>query len=256
MKPERLEELLWRRFDGCIDPADRKALDTWLAADPSARRLEAEIQTLVRGLASLPPVIPPAVLRKRIDRALSTCRAPGGRRTPQEGHRPVRSRLQSWLLPLAAGLVLGAVVVQLLSVGQGSTPEPKWLGGLMQTAPSDRNGDGLAIDLVGLQGSLHALRRGPSVSVTIDLWASVEVELIAEQSDALVSVRGLRSDLGRVTDVRTDAGRCTVHLHAPAAAVLILEVTGPPKPLLLELRSNGEVLGRGLLAVDGSGGVR
>ncbi len=46
MKHERLEALLWERFDGVISDADRTELEAYLAEHSEARELEEEIRVL------------------------------------------------------------------------------------------------------------------------------------------------------------------------------------------------------------------
>lgn len=119
------EEQLSAYIDGELDPGERAAVDRWLAQDPKARALVAEL-TLLRGaveasLAAEAAKVPEARFEQiwdEIDRALDreTAAHPQAAPTPSLWARMIGVLRPVWV-PVAATAAVAAVVVGIVGSG-------------------------------------------------------------------------------------------------------------------------------------------
>ncbi|RLB62968.1 MAG: hypothetical protein DRH08_11720 [Deltaproteobacteria bacterium] len=182
MTPEHLEALLWERIDGTLSAVDRADLETHLADNSEAKKLAEEVSGLADFLVSVPPVPSPAGLRAAINGALAGARPPAGSTTTRSvvTHRRVTDSWRTRLLPLAAGLLIGAGVMQLLHMGgAGAVMESSVLGTMVAT-PVQGTASVVEIELGPGVGSVKAVCDGTLLTIDAVVVGSAELQLVLE----------------------------------------------------------------------------
>jgi len=249
---ERLEELLWLRADGTLNEEEREELAALLATHPDAHRVEREVEDLALQLSRLPRVAAPPELRDRIGRALAGARSP----LPADTDRQV-ARLRpktGWpgrLLPLAAGLVLGAAITQLLHLGTGPASDGSRAVGSMQATPLERPQE---VDLGGDVGSVQLDPGNGTLAVELRLVgdARVTLALAAEAEEPRLVATGHSG--GSECTVATEGGRVVLRARGPGLHRLWVDAPDAAQRLRLEVAIAGVGVVERWVEVGPSGG--
>jgi hypothetical protein len=168
-------ELMHRRLDGEITPADDAELTAHLDSSSEARALYEQLSGTIKAVASVAPVEAPADLKAEI--LASIGRAPRRAEAPQ---RSLREVMMSVFTPrlsygLAAGVILGIAIGTIGSRGLGShnSIDPSSLAGTITSGGVPK--EARRIDNDSFQNDRFAGR------VTIDevkgaIWVRIEME--------------------------------------------------------------------------------
>ncbi|HSN53924.1 MAG TPA: hypothetical protein VLT32_04600 [Candidatus Sulfomarinibacteraceae bacterium] len=240
MNSERLEALLWERIDGTINDAERDELETALAADPGARRLEAEIAHMAGRLEALPRLTPGRDLRSRIASALSEARAPGPPAAIHASSIPRRRSIHrpaAWL-PLAACLVIGVAFGLILASIGGVAVETSKATGAMG-ADTARPGTPLRFELDSGLGLLTVTRTGPEAIIELRLETDDEITLAVGQPGAEITISELGDAAGPDRSLTVVEGRMVMRSRGPGAIRLGITAGSDTAPLHLEVSADG-----------------
>jgi len=190
MNPDRLEELMNQELDGCNTPDESRRLAEHLAGDPDARQRFRQLQDAVDVLAGWDQVDPPAGLRETILAALAET-APVVEPAQESPFRGLMRRMT--LVPLAAGLVAGLLISNLMMRGSVDTDG---LGGTAGAQWQDLAPQGLVpLDLAGAgaSGDLWVGTRAGRTGVRLSLETDTPLEVALEMGPA-TACRGYRLD--------------------------------------------------------------
>lgn len=193
MTPEHLEELMNQELDGCNSPDESRLLAAHLRQDPEALRRFRQLEEAVEVLAEWDQEDPPAGLRDAILAALDERDEPVPAAEPVVSH-PFRGMARKMtLVPLAAGLVAGLLVSNLMMRGSVDT---NGLGGTAGAEWQDLAPAGLVpLDLAGAgaTGDLWVGSRGDRTGVRLSLDTDGPLEVSLEMGPATVC-RGYHLD--------------------------------------------------------------
>jgi len=256
MNRDQLEGFLWEWIDGEISEADLNRLEAYLAEHPEGREEHRRLLELSELLSSTEPVDVPAEQRGRIDSALATHQVPWRRQEVARGGR-VRWCERPWPLRLAymaAGFVMGAVVVALLWGGPGSG----WIGhepalrGVMTNRVMDREKQ--RFDLAQNAGWLNVAGGSRLFRVELDLTRSGKVKLFVEGGKGALRVESL--DQGAASPIRVSAAdrRVVVELTGPTRVTIGFAADRPAGVLHLRVTAGGETLLGSQVRLGGQGG--
>ena len=198
MNESRLDALMNQELDGCNTPEESRALGEHLRRDPEAQRRYQQLEEALATLADWGQEDPPAELRASILEALAQ-----GIHPESVGHEPVdlspgpfRGLARSvMLVPLAAGLVAGLLVSNLMMRG---TADTNGLGGTAGAEWQDLAPEGLIpLDLsdASATGELWVGSRGDRTGVRLSLETDAPLEIAMEMGPATVC-RGYHLDGG------------------------------------------------------------
>lgn len=252
MSSDRLEDLLWLRVDGALDGGEREELEALLAAHPEAARLEREVDHLARRLSGLPRAEVPAELRDRIGRTLAAARPPLPADTvPRLVRLGPAVRWRDRLLPLAAGLVLGAAITQLLHLGPGRATDGSRAVGTMQATPLERPQE---VDLGGEVGSVRLDPGNGTLAVELRLVGDARVTLAVASEAGEPRLVAAGHSGGREATVAAEEGRVVLRARGPGLHRLSVAAPDAARRLRLEVAiAGGEVVER-WVEVGPSGG--
>lgn len=245
MNNDRLEALLWARFDGTIELEELVELEAHLAEHPLPREIERQITTIAEELERLEPEEPPAVLRQRIDEALAHATSPKARTdhptTP--GHTLSMPAKPAQWLPLAATLLIGVAIGYLLHPGAGGSIDQSEVTGTMVTPPAQVVTVPVEILLDAGSGSVIASRVGADVVVDVVLSAEIDLAVTVAGTGGPVHFRSLSSSDGPATEVTTEHGWVVARMNGPGSATLSVSATDADDPLRLQVSSAGFPVG-------------
>ena len=189
MNESRLDELMNQELDGCNTPEESRALDEHLRGDPEAQRRYQQLEEAVATLANWDLEEPPAELRASILEAMvqGIHPEPVGQEPQVTFGGPFRGLARSvMLVPLAAGLVAGLLVSNLMMRG---TADTNGLGGTAGAEWQDLAPEGLVpLDLsdVSATGELWVGSRGDRTGVRLSLDTAAPLEISMEMGPATV----------------------------------------------------------------------
>ena len=189
MKDERLWTLMNQQLDSSNSPQEEQALQLALEKHPRARRLMSDAREVWRALDTLDS--------KEVDRAFRSQileRLKGaGEQPATDGDRPhlrlpVKRRWGVWLMPLAAGVVLG-LALGLLTQSDSSSVETDQLFATMGSAGNWTVSSQQTIP----GGSVHISRSGDSFLVDVLMEGPDPLEIEFGFDDGFLGVSGLTS---------------------------------------------------------------
>ena len=198
MNDRLLDELMNQELDGCNTPDESRTLAEQLRRDPEARRRFQQLEEAVGALAEWDQEEPPAGLRASILEALAAEIHPATEIEEPVVPFPVRIRglaRSAMLVPLAAGLVAGLLVSNLMMQGSDDT---NGLGGTAGAEWQDLAPQGLVpLDLTdaGATCNLWVGLRRDRTGVRLSLDTSAPLEVALEMGPATVC-RGYHLDGG------------------------------------------------------------
>lgn len=253
MSRERLEELLWLRADEALDREERDELQTLLAVHPDAQRLEREIEDLARRLSGLPRVAAPPELRERIAHALATSRPPRAADAPRPPARHLpATRWRDRLLPLAAGLVLGAAVTQLLHLDSGRVVDGERAVGTMQSTPVGR---AVEVDLGSGVGSVRLNAGDGTVDTELRLVGDTAVVLALGPGAGELRLLAASHAGGEEGAAAIEGGRAVLRARGPGLHRLSVAVPGAQGRLRLEVTTSAGAIVERWVEVGPTGGT-
>ena len=189
MNTDLLDALMNQELDGCNTPEESRTLAEHLRRDPAARRRFQQLEEAVGALSEWVQEEPPAGLRASILEALAAEIHPEPEPIEPVATFPERFRgltRSVMLVPLAAGLVAGLLVSNLMMRGGGDT---NGLGGTAGAEWQDLAPQGLVpLDLADAQatGNLWVGSRGDRTGVRLSLDTSAPLEVALEMGPATV----------------------------------------------------------------------
>lgn len=244
MTPEHLEALLWERIDGTLSADDRNNLETHLADNSEAEKLAEEVTALADFLVSIPPVPSPAGLRAAINQGL-------GGVLPHTGSTTTRSAVtrrkatDSWrlrLLPLAAGLLIGAGVVQLLHMGAGGPVKDSSVLGTMIATPALETASVVEIELGPEVGSVTAVWDESIVTIDTLLAGPAELQLVLEATHGDLVLVGTTQTETSSSRVQSEKGRLVLVTDGPGTHRLVAETATDANETLLTVLVDQQVV--------------
>jgi anti-sigma factor RsiW len=254
MSIDRIEELLWRRVDGLLDGDESEELEDYLAGHPEARKLEDEVSRLALSLSEVEPLRPPGVLRERIDQALARAPVAGAPPTPfrTRSARTERGWWHTRLLPLAAGLVIGAAVTTLMLPGARDEVDTSSAAGTMIMSTSDGAVVPVEIDLGSGVGKVTGSLEGRTAVFEIDIVADEEVELRIEAPTRPPRLVGAEHSGGAASHVAVVGSSIVVHAGGPGHHRVTTVMPGAEHELRLLVSTEGGVLAEKVLRREGA----
>lgn len=152
-----IRDLINRAIDGECSAEESLTLQSILRSNAEARKLHADLQALVGGMAVMAPVEPPSTLKPGIMRALDERRLPAPR-SMKARHSWLEAFSLRPILAFAGGAVAGIAIFVLASgiVGRGVTDTQDFAGSLILHGSAD---------VTFRPGNVQELTRGASTAV-------------------------------------------------------------------------------------------
>jgi len=245
MMRDDIELLFWERIDGVISADDDERLTALMADDPEARRRFAELEEMSEALTRVGTAKPPVELRPRIDRALAAS-SPRWRR-----QAPVNDMWRPRLVYLAAGLLLGVVVAQLLLPAPAVDSDR--VSGTM-TMTDEIPEAATSIDLDGGLGVLGLWWDDSTLIADLRLTASREFELTLEADETDLEIRRGAHTGSLSSAVWQEAGRVVVQAAGPGRQTVAVGLQGSTSRVRIRVVSDGDVLAERVVSRGDIGG--
>ena len=247
MMPDNFERLAWERIDGTISAEDDERLAAVMADDPKARQRFAEIEEMSDVLARVGEAEPPVELRPRIDRALAAASPRWRRRAP--GFQMWRPRLAY----LAAGLLLGAVVGQLLL--PAPVVDSDRVSGAIVVADEIPEA-AMSIDLDGGVGVLALWWDDPTLTSDLRLTTDRSFELTLEADETDLEIRRGTQMGSPSSAVWREAGRVVVRATGPGRQTVAVGFRGSASRVRIRVVGDDGVLADRVISLGDIGGSR
>ncbi len=251
-------ELIHRRLDGEITPAENTELTSHLAASTEAHALYEHLSQTFKVVASVPPVDPPSDLKAEV--LASIGRAPHHAAAPQRSLREVMLSVFTPRLSygLAAGVLLGIAIGTIGSRGLGShnSIDPSSLAGTITSGAIPK--ESRRIDNDSFQNDRFTGR------VTVDdvqgaIWVRLEIEsgddvtMNLSMGDRAWTLKGFAQSSPIQNALGTTGSGLYLTHHGKNAYVFVLESTDQLAPVLsLRLDCQGVVYQRDINTRTGS----
>ena len=247
MMPDEFEGLAWEKIDGTISAENDERLVALMADDPKARGRFAEIEEISNALNRVGEAEPPAELRPKIDRALAVA-SPRWRRRA--------SGLATWrprLVYLAAGLLLGAVVGQLLL--PAPVVDSDRVSGAMLVVDEIPEA-AMNIDLDGGVGVLALWWDDPTLTADLRLATSRSLELTLAADDTDLEIRSGKQIGNPSSVVWQEAGRVVARAAGPGRQTVAVGFRGAARSIRLRVVGDDGVLVERVVSLDDIGASR
>ena len=250
MTPEHFEALLWERFEGTLSADDSANLEDYLTDNSAAKKLAEEVADLANLLVSIPPVPSPADLRAAISRGLAGARSPADSTTTRSvvTHRRMADSWHSRLLPLAAGLLIGAAVVQLLHMGAAGSVKDSNVLGTMVATPVHETASVVEIELGPGVGSVTAVWDESVVTIDTLLVGPAQLQLVLEAAAGNLRLLGTVQTETSSSRVQSHEGRLVLIAVGPGKHRLVTETEDDAAETRLTVMIDGQVAAERWLA--------
>jgi hypothetical protein len=209
MIEKRYRELMNQELDGANTPDESALLRSFLASSEEARRMYDELRGLAGMFAAAGDIAPPRDMKRAIMAAIAEREAIGGaRRTERRRFFDVLAPRKKVACAFAAGVAFGLVtlVILLRAMPQGGGLDRKDLYGSL----AGRHGAGdviasesVSIEAAGISGRVTAQYRDNALTVTLDLAAQREFEVVLSPAGRL-PVESFGAPSCGAFDIRTD----------------------------------------------------
>jgi hypothetical protein len=246
---EKYLELMHAEMDGEISDEELVALREYLAFNPEARRVHAELAKLTGILNQVEQVEAPDDLRGNILAALPPRRPVLGTVRPMS---PWRLRIPTirYGYALAAGLLLGVLLTG-LGLKNVSTVEKSDFYGTM-TARKDNLPyvvvDQIKLNAPDLEGSVGLSRSASGTMIVFDLTGSQQVEVEVGFDGSQAGLRGFSQQPGAIRSFEAREGIISFQSQGKQRSTVILS-RDKDAPLLLNLSFyvGGKLVNKGTL---------
>ena len=251
---EKYLELMHAELDETASDKELATLREYLATNPEAQRLRAELAELANLLHEVEQVETPADLHASILAALP----PQRRNLETDVRRSSRWRLRFPLIhygyALAAGLILGVVLTG-ATLWNLSPSEKTNISGTMaarQNASQSVRTEETRIAVPELQGSVGLSRSGSTEKVEFDLKSEVPVEVEIQFDGSQVGLQGFSQLPNTIRRLQAEEGKISFQSRGnQRSTVLFANEKNAPAVLDLKFYVGGSRVDEGTLRIPG-----
>jgi hypothetical protein len=240
-------------LDGTISAPDLTQLEQHLQSHEESQPLARQVAALGQSLAAPAPTEVPTELEARIRVALDAARPPTSLRAA--GSTTVkRFSWRSQLLPLAAGLLLGAALGQLLHLIPGRPVDGSRAVGSMAATEVARGPAAVAVDLGADVGRLNGSRSGELITIDLELAAGARVQVAVHAGDGPLQLISATASGSGQSSARDDGTGLVLEADGPGRSGLTARAASEEAVAHLKVRVDGELVRESRLeAYSGNG---
>lgn len=246
---EKYLELIHAEMDGEATKKDLATLREYLASDPEAQRVRAELAKLTNVLNRVEEVETPGDLHTSILAALPPRRP--GLETVAENSSPWRLRIPfiRYGYALAAGLLLGAALTGIAFRNLSTQEKSDIYGSLAdrENTPRYVAVDGMKLDFPDFGGSVDLSRSGSNSMIVFDLHGQQAVEIEIEFDGTKAGLLSFNQQPGAIPSVAAKEGIISFQSEGKQRSTVILSLDKDAPLLNLSFYVGSKLVHKGTL---------